>query len=168
MKRRVDLTGRRFGRLVVLRFIKNKNASAHWRCLCDCGNKHAASSGNLLSGRIVSCGCKQQENRIRQGKLNKIHGHSTLPRSRTYRSWLAMNCRCNNPTDRDFYRYGGCGIKICKRWQRFENFLADMGERPVGKTLDRYPDPHGNYKPSNCRWATPREQALNRRKRKST
>jgi hypothetical protein len=78
-----------------------------------------------------------------------------------------MWTRCTNPNVDNFERYGGRGIKICKRWHRFENFLADMGHRPAGKTLDRI-NSNGNYKPSNCRWATPLEQRHNRRKRKST
>jgi hypothetical protein len=75
-----------------------------------------------------------------------------------------MWTRCTNPNVDSFERYGGRDIKVCARWQRFENFLADMGERPAGKTLDRYPNPYGDYKPSNCRWATPLEQRHNRRK----
>lgn len=84
------------------------------------------------------------------------HGMSGTP---THKCWRSMLARCKG----DHPNYGGRGIKVCKRWLKFENFLADMGERPEGLTLDRYPDNDGDYKPSNCRWATPKEQTNNRR-----
>jgi hypothetical protein len=88
------------------------------------------------------------------------HRHTDTP---TYRSWVHMRERCLNPKHVHYDLYGGRGITICERWSDFANFLADMNERPVGKTLDRYPDPNGNYEPSNCRWATPKEQIAGRR-----
>jgi len=75
-----------------------------------------------------------------------------------------MKARCSNPKTRKFHLYGGRGITFCDRWRDFKNFLADMGERPEGKTLDRWPDPDSNYEPLNCRWATPKEQAANTRR----
>lgn len=81
------------------------------------------------------------------------HGHSVGGPSRTYCSWQAMKTRCLNPRASNYERYGGRGITVCKRWLRFRNFLADMGERPEGMTLDRYPNYNGNYEPGNCRWA---------------
>ncbi len=80
----------------------------------------------------------------------------------TFSSWSHMRDRCKNPNHPKFHHYGGRGIKVCDRWQSFENFYADMGERPAGRTLDRYPNPDGNYEPSNCRWATTLEQRHNR------
>lgn len=80
----------------------------------------------------------------------------------TYSSWIHMRDRVLNPKHVHYDRYGGRGITICERWDKFKNFLADMGERPTGKTLDRYPDPDGNYEPDNCRWATPEEQIAGR------
>lgn len=82
----------------------------------------------------------------------------------TYRSWVAMRARCSNPKHHSFARYGGRGIAICKRWESYGNFLADMGERPTGTSIDRYPDKNGDYEPGNCRWATPKEQASNTRR----
>lgn len=96
--------------------------------------------------------------------MKKIrHGHTVGGRkSPTYGSWLAMKSRCHNPHDEGYKLYSGKGIKVCKRWMKFENFLEDMGERPKGLTLERKNNDEG-YKPSNCKWATPKEQGLNRR-----
>lgn len=89
------------------------------------------------------------------------HGH-TRPESPTYRAWGAMKTRCTNPNQPKWKYYGGRGITVCHRWSRFENFLADMGEKPAGLTLDRI-DVNGNYEPGNCRWATWHEQRVNQR-----
>ena len=98
---------------------------------------------------------------------NTRHGQSrsvaTGKATPTYRSWVSMLARCNNPNASNYHLYGGRGIRVCDRWQAFENFLADVGERPDGTTLDRHPNPNGDYEPGNVRWATASEQAFNRR-----
>jgi hypothetical protein len=88
------------------------------------------------------------------------HGHYGSP---TYLSWANMIQRCTNPKQKAYKYYGGRGIKVCKRWRDFRHFLADMGVRPEGMSLDRWPNKNGNYKPGNCRWATQTEQIANRR-----
>lgn len=94
-----------------------------------------------------------------------VHGHhKNGQQSPTYNTWRGMIARCTNPNQPNYERYGARGIKVCKRWRRFENFLSDMGERPAGLTLDRL-RVNGDYKPSNCKWATLQEQEANKRKR---
>jgi hypothetical protein len=94
---------------------------------------------------------------------NYRHGHRGVgsQHSSTYRTWDKMKARCNNPSELNYYLYGGRGIKVCERWMIFKNFLDDMGEKPKGRSLDRI-DGNGDYKPGNCRWATPAEQNANR------
>jgi hypothetical protein len=93
----------------------------------------------------------------------QTHGLSRTP---TYIAWSSMKARCFNPNVAAFKHYGAGGITVCKRWLIFENFYSDMGERPLGGTLDRYPDNNGNYEPGNCRWATQAQQNLNTRRNK--
>jgi hypothetical protein len=166
LPRRIDMTGQRFGRLLVIkhsytRHYQNGGAAPYWQCRCDCGAKTIVARANLMNKSVVSCGCKQKEDRIKQGKKNKTHGETYRTGETEYHSWQSMRQRCNNPNYHSYNGWGGRGIKICKRWGRFENFLADMGRRPKGTTLDRI-NSDGDYKPSNCRWATKHEQRHNR------
>lgn len=170
-RRVIDLRGRRFGRLVVRRFSHTRIRRAYWECVCDCGNVTIVRAGDLNSERTKSCGCLHLEIlKARTGKKcpSYIHGHAIHgATSSEYRSWFAMIQRCEYKKNIGYKYYGGRGITICRRWRHsFPNFLEDMGSKPTTKhSLDRI-DNEGNYEPGNCRWATAKEQALNRRKPK--
>lgn len=154
--RRPIVSGETFGELTALRIIpKSRTHTTRWLCRCSCGVEIAVISGSLRGGNTGSCGCKTAEWRSLK------HGMTKTP---TYRGWHGMRQRCANPKATGFKNYGGRGIKVCERWLDFENFLADMGERPEGRTLDRFPNNDGNYEPGNCRWATSKQQADNKRR----
>lgn len=148
-----DLTGMRFGRLTVIAAAGIKSRQRQWRCVCDCGGTKVVAGSSLKSGCTKSCGCLNSET---ARKARTSHGMFGAPE---YNSWAAMIQRCTNEKEKRFADYGGRGIKVCARWlESFENFYADMGERPEGMTLDRKEN-DGNYEPSNCRWATKLEQS---------
>lgn len=165
-----DLTGQRFGRLTVIRKAGGKPL-LKWLCRCDCGAEKIVLGQSLRNGDSQSCGCLQKELfGAASAQRETTHG-DTVQGNRTpeYRSWAAMLSRCYNHNATGFHNYGGRGVKVCDRWRRsYADFLADKGRRPsLQHTLDRYPDPDGNYEPTNCRWATKREQRQNQRKRTS-
>jgi hypothetical protein len=147
------MIGRRFGRLRVEARSPNQGRQPAWQCICDCGKTKIASGSNLRRGLTQSCGCLHTEV---TSVINRTHGKS---RSKIYIAWRNMRARCADLSDS---RYGGRGIRVCERWEKFENFLADLGEPPSPRhSLDRYPDQNGNYEPGNCRWATMSEQLRN-------
>lgn len=152
----IDWRGRVFGMLTVLaRAARSLNPpDTYWLCRCTCGNYKLIHASSLRSGRAKSCGC-------RQGAIK--HGQY---QSATYSCWEGMIARCYNPNNHSYPWYGALGIKVCDRWRGsvgFQNFLADMGERPKGLTLERKRNTL-DYSPDNCRWATWAEQRENRRK----
>lgn len=148
-----DISGKRFGKLTVVSFHETRGKNSYWLCRCDCGTEKYIAHPNLKQG-TKSCGCATNQFK------HRTHGMHASP---TYKSWASAKQRCANPNATGFEEYGGSGIKMCARWANsFEDFLADMGTRPKGKTLDRINNAKG-YEPGNCRWATAQEQQENRR-----
>lgn len=163
-RRPLQLEGQRFNRLTVLDQAGMANRQTLWKCLCICGKEHLATGGSLRSGNTQSCGCLQRD---RTSLGNTKHGQSgnggRKQPSLTYNSWRAMIQRCTDPKFTRFPKYGALGVTVCDRWQGehgFENFLADVGERPEGTTLGRFGDV-GNYEPRNVKWMDSAEQVAN-------
>ena len=166
----LSLEGQTFGRLTVLsRAHKNKQENWTWLCKCECGNQKILSGDSLRSGKGKSCGCLRLVVCAKMHAGNITHGDWIGGKpSAEIKIWCAIQQRCLNPKHRAYHRYGGRGIKICRRWRKFENFLADMGRRPPGihgkrakYTIDRMDNDKGYYK-RNCKWATMKEQATHR------
>lgn len=151
-----DLTGRIFERLTVIEMDRTRSGRPRWLCRCTCGSIKSVAACELKAGKTKSCGCFDAD---RKKTETVKHGFNRTP---TYVCWSNMHARCSNPSRPDFERYGGRGIRVCAAWSDFATFLADMGEKPVGLSLDRI-DNNGNYEPDNCRWATASEQRRNQR-----
>lgn len=158
---RNDLTGRLFGRLTVVRFDHREHypggTKIFWLCKCSCGAEKVINANRLCMGRSVSCGTCEKPG----GNREDWPGYSSLK---------GAVGRCYNPRNTAYKDYGGRGIGICDRWRfgadgktGFECFYEDMGPRPLGKTLDRI-QVGGDYEPSNCRWATKKQQQQNQRR----
>lgn len=164
-----DMLGQRFGKLTVIAFAGvDENNKAEWKCRCDCGNEVIVTGGNLRSGNTTSCGCVHKKQLSeRNSKLLTTHGMS---KTRLYTIWTDMKQRCGNPNDKYYYLYGGRGISVCSEWKsNFKSFAewALANGYQDNLSIDRIDNDKG-YCSDNCRWATAKEQANNKRKKVKT
>jgi len=165
--------GARFGKLTVIADAGTDH-DTFWQCRCECGTITKAMATDVVRGHTKSCGCQKRERSAermrtmrREQPTPTRHGHAREGlKTATYRTWIAMKQRCHDPNSKKYSDYGARGISVTKPWRdSFESFLNDMGERPLGLTIDRIDNRFG-YFMSNCRWATAQQQAQNRRPRR--
>lgn len=160
MSKIINLSGQRFGSLLVIKLLNEKRGKYRlWECLCDCGRKSVVRTGALNSKKIRSCGCQRRKSLIKHGDS----GREGKPRTRLYRIWVNMKSRCGRIERRNYKNYGGRGIKVCKTWlNSFMSFRtwALANEYTDNLTIDRINN-DGNYEPGNCQWLT---RAENRKK----
>ncbi len=154
-----DITGQKFSRLTAIRFTgESKSSGRVWECVCDCGNTVEVPIGKLNSGHTKSCGCQKIESTI---KRSTKHGYAKRGhQNKAWSIWAGMRKRCFNPKSVGYDNYGGRGITICERWEKFENFIEDMGECPEDYSIERI-DVNKGYEPNNCKWIPLNEQSKN-------
>ncbi len=156
---RKNLAGQTFGRLAAISY---DGEAKKWNCVCVCGKTTKVVCEKLLKGNTKSCGCLRSElMSAKAAARNYKHG---MARTREWETWHGIRERCENKNAESYKNYGARGIRVCERWATFEAFFEDMGPRPSSRhSIDRFPDQNGNYEPSNCRWATAKQQCRNKR-----
>lgn len=161
MVKSIDITGQKFNRLTAIKYSHKQHPRNHyWLYKCDCGEEKIIRKNHVSSNKTLSCGCYSQDRKDNM-KLTAV------TRTPIYHIWENIKYRCNSSKNSAYKDYGGRGIRICERWMKFENFLEDMKERPsLEHSVDRI-DNNGDYEPSNCRWATNKEQSRNTRKNRN-
>jgi hypothetical protein len=163
MSKILEISGQRFNRLIAIECVgSNKQKRRLWKCICDCGNEKILPASLIVSETVKSCGCLADEMRV---SANTKHGDC---RTRLYRIWKGIISRCTIESSTDYKWYGAKGVSVCDEWRNYINFKEWAMNNGYTDTLtiDRI-DPYGNYEPSNCRWATTKEQNMNRRKDKT-
>lgn len=169
MKLLTVIPGEKFGGLTVINEAPRRELHSgirvrYFLVSCFCGKEWEVSLANLTSGQVRSCGCSRNNPGLIPEKKIPSPRTEFWSQKEAYKRWSRMKERCLYKSSTSYKYYGGAGVKICEQWLYFPNFYRDMGECPEGMSIDRYPDPDGNYEPGNCRWATPKEQANNKRR----